>query len=144
MIFRSITLQEANVFLPILKEHLSRVTKLVMEGQAMHEKISSHGNQVDTAGGVQLAKKTKKEKEALKQIENLVRREMVEIQQYGALVKSIFPPRVDFRSERHGQPVCLSWQNGESEVSHWYPVEEGFAGRRWIEKPEEFGSTVIH
>ena len=39
MIFRPVTLQESNLFLPLLQEHFSRIHVLVSEGQALQEKI---------------------------------------------------------------------------------------------------------
>lgn len=140
MIFRSITLQEANLFLPLLKEHFSKIHVLVAEGQALHEKILNQAPQIDTSGGIEASI----EKAALEEIEYKIREEMLELQQYGAIVKSIFPARVDFRSERHKQPVYLCWQTGDSKVSHWHPIDEGFATRRFIQKPQEFGAMVVH
>ena len=54
MLFRSITLQEANLFLPLLKEHFSKIHVLVAEGQALHEKILNGAPQMDTSGGVEV------------------------------------------------------------------------------------------
>lgn len=140
MLFRSITLQEANLFLPLLKEHFSKIHGLVAKGQALHEKILNQAPQMDTSGGVQISE----EKAQLEEIEYKIREQMLELQQYGAIVKSVFPARVDFRSERHKQPVYLCWQAGDAHVSHWHPVDEGFMTRRMIQKPDEFGVTVVH
>ena len=140
MLFRSITLQEANLFLPLLKEHFSKIHVLVAEGQALHEKILNGAPQMDTSGGVEV----REGKAELEEIEYKIREQMIELQQYGAIVKSVFPARVDFRSERHKQPVYLCWQTGDTQISHWHPVEEGFMTRRFIQKPDEFGATVIH
>lgn len=144
MIFRSITLQEANLFLPILKEHFYKIQGLVAEGQLLHSKLLTCTSQLDTSGGVQISEEAESIHVSLNLIENTIREEMIEIQQYGAIVKSIFPARVDFLSERHKQPVYLCWQAGDSSVSHWHPVEEGFLTRRSINNPGEFGTEVIH
>lgn len=144
MIFRSITLQEANLFLPILKEHLSKIHVLVAEGQSLHERILRDLKQIDLSGGTQLSEEAQIAKNQLEDIEEKIRQEMLQIQQYGALVKSIFPARIDFLSERHKQPVYLCWQSGESQVSHWHPIEENFFTRRLIQQPNEFGEAVIH
>ncbi|MES2504549.1 MAG: DUF2203 family protein [Myxococcota bacterium] len=144
MIFRSITLQEANLFLPILKEHISKIHLLVTEGHVLQERILGSLAQLDTTGVPNLSKEAEEARERLKQIELKIRDEMMGIQQYGALVKSIFPARIDFRAERHQQPVFLCWEGGEDEIRHWHPVDESFLTRRGIENPEEFGSTVVH
>ncbi|MBH1989415.1 MAG: DUF2203 domain-containing protein [Myxococcaceae bacterium] len=144
MIFRSITLQEANVFLPILKEHFSRIQTLVAEGQLIHSKIAVQGEQVDTSGQSYPPEEAKSLKSGLESIEDHIRSEILEMQQYGAIVKSVFPARLDFLSERHKQLIYLCWQSGDENVCYWHPVEEGFGTRRYIEMPNEFGSEVIH
>lgn len=144
MIFRSITLQEANLFLPLLKEHFSKIHVLVGEGQMLHEKMLNQSSQTDVSGNVHTSHDLGSIKAQLDQIEFQIRDEMMELSQYGAIIKSVFPARVDFRSERHKQPVYLCWQTGDSQVSHWHPIDEGFGTRRFIQKPQEFGPTVIH
>ncbi|MEI6805823.1 MAG: DUF2203 domain-containing protein [Myxococcaceae bacterium] len=144
MIFRSITLQEANLFLPLLKEHFSKIHVLVGEGQVLHGRMLNQSSQTDISGGIHTNEDSELLKTQLDQIEHKIRDEMMELSYYGAIIKSVFPARVDFRSERHKQPVYLCWQTGDSQVSHWHPVDEGFATRRFIHQPQEFGPTVIH
>lgn len=144
MLFRSVTHQEANLFLPIIKEHIDKIHLLVVQGQILHQKILGQQGQVDVSGGVQLTEEVTDWQAEMSQIEEVIRTEMLEIQQYGALVKNLFPARVDFRAERHKQPVYLCWQTGDDSVNHWHPVEEHFTMRRLVENPEEFGLAVIH
>ena len=144
MLFRPVTLQEANLFLPLLKEHFSRIHVLVVEGQMLHERLLNQAPQTTETGQMQISSEAESVQTKLNQIETKIRNEMLDLQQYGAIVKSVFPARVDFRSERHKQPVYLCWQTGDAHVSHWHPIEEGFATRREIQKTEEFGPEVIH
>jgi len=154
MIFRSLTLQEANVFLPLIKEHFAKIHALVAEGQVIHDSLgkpketqASVGNQTTIVSEIEnirpRAQNTYKKKR-LKEIESLVRDEIIELQCYGAIVKSVFPARVDFLSELHRQPVYLCWQMGDKTVSHWHPVDESFSSRRFIQTPSSFGPVVIH
>ena len=144
MLFRSITLQEANLFLPLLKEHFSKIHVLVIEGQMLHERLLKHAPQTTAEGQTQVAQAADSIQVQLDIIESKIRNEMFDLQQYGAIVKSVFPARVDFRAQRHKQPVYLCWQTGDTQVAHWHPMEEGFATRRFIYDPEEFGSSVVH
>ncbi len=144
MLFRSVTHQEANLFLPIIKEHIDKIHLLVVQGQILHQKILGQQGQVDVSGGVQQSEDVTDWQAEMTQIEEVIRTEMLEIQQYGALVKNLFPARVDFRAERHKQPVYLCWQTGDDSVNHWHPVEEHFTMRRPIKDPSEFGQAVIH
>ncbi|WP_245529822.1 DUF2203 domain-containing protein [Anaeromyxobacter dehalogenans] len=51
----------------------------------------------------------------------------------GCLVKDLEAGLVDFYSLQDGEPVFLCWQFGEPAVSHWHPVDAGFAARQPIE-----------
>ena len=133
MIFRPVTLQEANLFLPLLQEHFSRIHVLVSEGQALQEKIVKQTQvQPSDSGDYIVFHDNEKLRDNLEDIESKIRTEMWEMQQYGAIVKSIFPVRVDFLSERHKQPVYLSWQAGDAYVGHWRLTDEVFGVRRLI------------
>ncbi|MDA0712772.1 MAG: DUF2203 domain-containing protein [bacterium] len=153
MIFRSITLQEANVFLPLVKERFASIHALVAEGQMLHDAISkTKDSQTATAttdsaveASVPSAKaQNNYQKRRLKKIEAEVRDKIIDLQCYGAIVKSVFPARVDFRSEMHRQPIYLCWQTGDKTVSHWHPIDEGFSSRRFIQAPQSFGPVVLH
>jgi hypothetical protein len=64
------------------------------------------------------------------------------INSMGCLVKDLEQGLVDFYSLRDDEPVFLCWQFGEPAVSHWHPLDEGFAARQPIEgvfvKPPPF------
>jgi hypothetical protein len=64
------------------------------------------------------------------------------INDMGCLVKDLEQGLVDFYSTMDDEPVFLCWQFGEPAVTHWHPLEEGFASRRPIEgvflKPPPF------
>jgi hypothetical protein len=64
------------------------------------------------------------------------------INEMGCLVKDLEQGLVDFYSLRDDEPVFLCWQFGEPAVSHWHPLDEGFASRQPIEgvfvKPPPF------
>ena len=51
----------------------------------------------------------------------------------GCLVKDLEAGLVDVYSLQDGEPVFLCWQFGEPAVSHWHPLDQGFAARQPIE-----------
>jgi hypothetical protein len=53
-----------------------------------------------------------------------------EIEAAGGEFKGLDLGLVDFPAEIEGQVAYLCWQYGEKEITHWHPVEGGFAGRR--------------
>ena len=154
MMFRAITLQEANVFLPLIKDHFVRIHSLVAEGQLLQESTAKRkvATQETALGSMQEISDTppkprntlKQKQKRLKEIESEIREEVLEMHCYGAIVKSVFPARIDFLSELYRQPIYLCWQSGDKAVSHWHSVEEGFASRRPIQHPQSFGPLVVH
>jgi hypothetical protein len=53
-----------------------------------------------------------------------------EMEQVGCLFRGFEEGLVDFPSEHDGRVVCLCWQHGEAEVSHWHELDAGFPGRQ--------------
>lgn len=152
MIFRALTLQEANLLLPLVQERFTRIHSLIADGQRLSELYQNLGaseQAVAVGEGVVGAspdqtKKMRLIKRKLKKVESQIRTQIADVQLLGVVVKSIFPARVDFLAERHKQPVYLCWQAGDSEVSHWHPIDEGFSTRRLIDEKKAFGPMVVH
>jgi hypothetical protein len=57
-----------------------------------------------------------------------------ELEGMGAVVKDPRRGLLDFYGHVDGQLVWLCWQYGESEVAYYHGLEEGFPGRKAIEK----------
>jgi hypothetical protein len=53
-----------------------------------------------------------------------------QVEEYGCFLKDIDLGLVDFPSELDNEVVFLCWQFGESQLSAWHSVDEGFASRR--------------
>jgi len=51
----------------------------------------------------------------------------------GCLVKDVEMGLVDFYALVEGEPAFLCWQFGEPAISHWHPLDEGYAARKPIE-----------
>jgi hypothetical protein len=52
------------------------------------------------------------------------------IEAYGCIVKDIDLGLVDFPSMRDGRAIYLCWKAGETRITHWHGMEEGFAERK--------------
>jgi len=50
----------------------------------------------------------------------------------GCLVKDVEAGLVDFYALVDGEPAFLCWQFGERAITHWHPLEEGYASRKPI------------
>lgn len=55
-----------------------------------------------------------------------------EIEATGAVLKDARSGLLDFYGNLEGKLVWLCWKYGETEVSHYHALEEGFAGRKPI------------
>lgn len=52
------------------------------------------------------------------------------VESLGCIVKDIDLGLVDFPSTRGGEPIYLCWKAGETRVSHWHALDEGFSERK--------------
>lgn len=57
------------------------------------------------------------------------------IHELGGLVKDLDRGLVDFPARREGEEILLCWRVGEQEIAYWHGSEEGFAGRRPLDRP---------
>lgn len=55
------------------------------------------------------------------------------IHSFGCEVKDLDIGLLDFRTLYHGREVNLCWKLGESGITHWHGLEEGFVGRKPID-----------
>jgi hypothetical protein len=58
------------------------------------------------------------------------------LEELGVVLKDLDTGLLDFPALRDGEEVELCWQVGESSVTRWHRVGEGFAGRKPIDWDE--------
>jgi hypothetical protein len=56
------------------------------------------------------------------------------IDELGAQIKDLESGLVDFPTIYRGAAVLLCWKAGESGIGHWHGLEEGFRGRKRIDR----------
>jgi hypothetical protein len=57
-----------------------------------------------------------------------------QMQEFGCVVKDLDTGLVDFPTLFRGVEVYLCWKLGESRIEYWHGMEEGFRGRKAIDK----------
>jgi len=57
-----------------------------------------------------------------------------QLQELGAVIKDLDRGLVDFPTLFRGNEVYICWQMGEDEVAFWHGIDEGFAGRKPIDR----------
>lgn len=55
-----------------------------------------------------------------------------ELSAIGCVLRDWRSGLIDFPAERDGRQIWLCWQLGETEVEHWHEMNEGFAGRKFL------------
>lgn len=58
-----------------------------------------------------------------------------EIRGYGGILRGSELGLVDFPARIDGEEVFLCWQHGEPAVAYYHRTDEGFAGRKRLERP---------
>lgn len=155
MILKTVTLQEANGLLPLVKERFLRVSillSLLYRKQRILNK--NHGRKLLIDKDASLItiihkkpsrKKRRKTKAEIKGIERTLGKEFITLFELGAVVRSIFPPHIDFLSTRNYELVYLCWHGGDDEICHWHYVEENHPMRKSIPIDNDlFGRQVVH
>jgi hypothetical protein len=104
------TPEEANKLLPLIKPIVSQV--------------AVRASMLDQLFGRQRT-------EIIRENERLVR----QLAEMGVQMKDFRTGLIDFPAVRFGEEVLLCWKLGESEVSFWHNLTDGYRGRRPL-KPE--------
>lgn len=67
------------------------------------------------------------------------------IHSYGCLVKDLEIGLIDFPTMYRGEEVYLCWKLGEKGIQYWHGIEEGFRGRKKIDRDflDNHGGTEI-
>ena len=63
-----------------------------------------------------------------------LRAALEEVQEIGCVVKDLDIGLIDFPTTYRGVEVYLCWKLGEAEIAFWHGVEEGFRGRKPIDR----------
>ncbi len=132
---RTFTLDEAQDLLPVL-ESLLRTS---IDGKKLIESVDAEfqemAHRVFLNGGmslnvVHLARRKAEREKAIQR----VRDAMAEIDAIGVQVKDLEIGLLDFPCEVDGQVVLLCWKLGETAITHWHGVSEGFGGRKPVDE----------
>ncbi|WP_088105832.1 DUF2203 domain-containing protein [Halalkalibacter urbisdiaboli] len=123
------TVQEANALLPTLEFEVRELQQL---RKTFKDKMN-HLNRLKEANMFQLKTETEEiftMETELDFMELQAELHVNNIESCGVQFKSIDMGLLDFPSVINGQEVLLCWQLGESEITHYHGLQEGFAGRK--------------
>jgi hypothetical protein len=138
---RTFTLEEAQWLLPVLQGLL----KTAMDGKATIESVEAEltavNHRIFLSGGLfpdifHLAARRGAREKAVQAVKDAI----AEIDAMGVQVKDLDMGLLDFPCRVNGEIVLLCWKLGESEITHWHGVEEGFRGRKPINDAIRFSA----
>jgi hypothetical protein len=132
---RYFTLEEAEALLPLMERQLQQAVHLKQEHDAAGSRQEAFQRKVAMAGGMQvdrtkvLAIRAKADATVsrLKEI-------LSDISGMGVQVKDLDKGLIDFPTFYRGDEVLLCWRLGETGIRFWHSLEEGFGGRKEIDR----------
>ena len=73
----------------------------------------------------------------IKELESLIKRGFLRVEELGGVIKGVEPILVDFLSFYDGRYIWLCWREDEETIMFWHELNDGFAGRRPVEYLED-------
>ena len=129
------TLIEAERLLPEIQAIIREAVSLKTQYQEAELALHSFAQRVAMQGGVVVDREAVLQNRAERDRYGESLKEAVErIQEYGCVIKDLDIGLVDFPTLFRGQEVYLCWKMGESGIGFWHGTDEGFAGRKPIDR----------
>ncbi|HXW53279.1 MAG TPA: DUF2203 domain-containing protein [Myxococcota bacterium] len=154
MILKTVTLQEANGLLPLVREHFFRIHVMLAHLQHLRSRLPNispkrfvfddKNEMIVVIRKKGRSKKFKATSREIREIERLIEKEINDLMRLGAVIKGLVPPHIDFLSIKNQEPIFLCWHGGESEIKHWHQLDDGSPFRHIIAKGSRFGPHVVH
>jgi hypothetical protein len=130
---RFFTLLEAEGFLPEVERLLRSSIQAKQDYESGDAELSQVAQRITLMGGVLVrreeivASRTRKDSSA-----RVLKAAMERIEEIGCQVKDLETGLIDFPTLYRDQEVYLCWKLGESSISFWHHIEDGFRGRQPI------------
>jgi len=132
---RFFTLQQAEKLLPEVESALREAIALKSEYAEAEKEQQNFSTRITLLGGVsvdraQLLDRRHRRESSAQRLKETIEK----IQEFGCLVKDLDTGLIDFPTLLNGVEVYLCWKLGESGIHFWHGVEEGFRGRKSIDR----------
>ena len=131
---RFFTLEEANALVSTLEIEFGRIAQVRSQLGPLIQALGGPDDAVAALqGDAPLPAGREGEAEALRKLAGEITDAVERVNGLGCLVKDVEMGLVDFYALVDGEPAFLCWQFGEPAISHWHPVDAGFAARKPID-----------
>jgi hypothetical protein len=132
---RFFTLSQAEKLLPQVESAIREAITLKAEYDQADADRQSFSQRIAVNGGMRVDRSRLLEQSSrLESAAAGVKESIERVHELGCVVKDIDIGLIDFPALFQGQEVCLCWRLGESRIQFWHGVDEGFRGRKEIDR----------
>ena len=122
---------EVETLIPTLTRVMAGIMRANEQATAIAERLETERERIGQAGGGVIDRAAwKADVEQMARLTETVKSGLSEIMGMGGTIKDLALGLVDFPHRRQGRVVNLCWKYGETSVSHWHGLDEGFANRK--------------
>ena len=126
--FSHFTLKEANTMLPSTIKKFKDIVNIKNELIRIQSELESDPRFMSSFKDYAL-----KKQELNSALTNFYK-SIEELESTGVIIKSIDECLLDFPSLRFNEEIWLCWKEGETEIKFWHRKDEGFNGRKPVER----------
>jgi len=122
---------EVDTLIPALTRLMASIMRANEQATAIAGRLESERERIGQAGGGVIDRAAwKADMDQVTRLTETVKGGVAEIMEMGGTMKDLALGLVDFPHRRRGRVVNLCWKYGETSVSHWHGLDEGFANRK--------------
>ena len=122
---------EVDTLIPVLMRVMGSIMRANEQATAIGGRLEAERERIGLAGGGVIDRVAwKTDTEEMARLTEIVKAGLAEIMGMGGTIKDLSLGLVDFPHRRGGRVVNLCWKYGETSVTHWHGMDEGFANRR--------------
>lgn len=132
---RLFTLVQAEQLLPAVESAIREAISLRSDYQEAESGLQQSVERITMLGGAFVDREQAQELMDRRQSSAMRLKEAIEsIHAYGCVVKDLDIGLIDFPTLYRGEEVYLCWKLGESGIQYWHGIDEGFRGRKKIDR----------
>lgn len=132
---RFFTLLQAEQLLPAVEQAIREAISLRSDYEEAESGLQQSVERIKMLGGTFVDRGHAQMLKDRRQSSAMLLKESIEkIHSYGCVVKDVDIGLIDFPTLYRGEEVYLCWKLGESGIQYWHGIDEGFRGRKKIDR----------
>jgi len=117
--------------IPELTRVMGSIMRANEQATAIGRRLEEERERIGLAGGGVIDRAAwKADMDEVTRLTETIKTGLTEIMGMGGTIKDLALGLVDFPHRRGGRVVNLCWKYGETSVSHWHGLDEGYANRK--------------